>query len=160
MREEIEKLVDLLEGDPPPEACRLALLAVRLDELMAAYHRLPDGSPAEDYPEPPERDFKAVYAASAARFPELGMYPCADPSEETHVAELMVGDAVDDLADIVGDLKEAQWRWANVGESDARWCLHLYFFHWGRHLRDLQLYLHANYYDRLGRAFGGLDTAH
>lgn len=55
----------------------------------------------------------------------------------------MMSDALDDLRDITLDLREVIWRAERLGLDDAHWYFHLHFFHWGRHMRELALYLHA-----------------
>ena len=56
----------------------------------------------------------------------------------------MVGDAVDDITDIVGDLSEALWRYTAVGPDDAHWYFRFsYETHWGRYLHDLRSYIYA-----------------
>ena len=127
------------EGEPPS----VEALAEALDQLAIAYHHAPEGDPANDDRDPPEWDFKARYAALGERFPELAMYAVADPSEVIN-DEAMCGDAIDDLTDIERDLNEVVWRFEKVGADDAHWHFKLlYRSHWGRHLRELALYLHA-----------------
>jgi hypothetical protein len=56
----------------------------------------------------------------------------------------MVGNAIDDLTDISGDLREVLWRYETLGADDALWHFHfLFLIHWGQHARELSLYLHA-----------------
>lgn len=130
----------LAEGEPPSDET----LAKALDQLALAYHQAPEGEPADDDRRPPEWDFKARYAALGQRYPQLGMYAVADPSEVIN-EEAMCGDAIDDLTDIERDLREVIWRFENIGAEDAHWHFKLlYRSHWGRHLRELALYLHAN----------------
>jgi hypothetical protein len=130
----------LAEGEPPSAE----ELAKALDHLALAYHQAPEGEPADDDRVAPEWDFKARYAALGQRYPQLGMYAVSDPSEVIH-KEAMCGDAIDDLADIERDLREVVWRFENIGAEDAHWHFKmLYRSHWGRHLRELALYLHAN----------------
>nr|NUR37992.1 DUF5063 domain-containing protein [Sphingomonas sp.] len=86
---------------------------------------------------------EGLYHRVAERFPELGHYAVAEPPE-LPPKEAMVGDAIDDLADIVRDLQEVVWRAEHQSENDARWYFRLLFqIHWGRHLRELSLYLHS-----------------
>ncbi len=114
-----------------------------LDELAFAYHfslvtELTDDDAQVEPPGYPE----GLYHAVAERFPDLGLYAVSNPTE-LKAQELMVGDAVDDLADIVRDLQEVIWRAENQSEQGARWYFRLLFqIHWGRHLRELSWYLH------------------
>lgn len=133
------QLLDLvLQEEPPGEA----LLAAALDKLALASHDMSPGAPAETDRAPPARDSHAMRALIAARFPDYGVYATADPLAPQH-ANAGTGDAIDDLLDIAGDLAEAVWRYDHLGADDAHWFLHLMHFHWGRHLRELSLYLHA-----------------
>ena len=60
----------------------------------------------------------------------------------------MIGDAIDDLADISNDLAEALRRWDHLGPDDAHWHFHQMFFHWGWHMRELQSFLNAHLFRR------------
>lgn len=128
------------EGQPPS----LDELARALDELALVVHDTPEGEPVDSEAEPPGGDYDALYARLSARFPDLGHYPVADPASAPGEQGALVGDAIDDLADIAGELEELSWRFDHLGPSDACWHLHFtYRAHWGRHLRDLSSYLHA-----------------
>lgn len=144
-------LVRLLDGQAP--SSRELLLA--LDELAMAYHRAPLGSPADSGVTPPRNDdYQERYARLGTRFPDYGYYAVSDPTEPTN-EEPMVGDAIDDLADISADLEEVIWRFENLGPDDAHWHFRFLFeIHWGEHLRELSCYLHANTF----RASGGAET--
>lgn len=129
----------LREGSPPSDE----ELARALDELAMAYHEAPEGSPADNDREAPGVDFQKRYAGLGKRFPEYGLYAVADPTEPLN-GDSLVGDAIDDLTDIAGDLEDVLWRFENVGAEDAHWHFKiLYRAHWGRHLRELSHYLHA-----------------
>ncbi len=59
-------------------------------------------------------------------------------------AGLVVGDAIDDIADIAEALAAVVWCFGHTSEVDARWRLWDSFeHHWGEHLRRLQLYLYC-----------------
>ena len=133
------RLLDLILQDEPPGD---AVLAQALDELAVAYHQLPEGAPAPSNQNPPTRNNAALRVIIAARFPDYGSYTIADPLDPTP-GTTTTGDAIDDLLDIAGDLAEAVWRFDHLGADDAHWFLRLMHFHWGRHLRELSLYLHA-----------------
>ena len=136
------RFIDLVLKD---EHVSNALLVKALDELAFAYHFSPASEPSDDDIECPYDAFdqyKDLYRRIGERFPELGYYAVADPSE-VPAKEPMIGDAIDDLADIVNDLQQVLWRAENVSASDARWYYRMLFeIHWGRHLRELSLYLH------------------
>ena len=128
------------EGEPPSNE----LLARALDELAMAYHNAPEDDPADEDRDPPEWDYKERYAALAERFPQFGVYAISDPTEPIN-EEARCGDAIDDLTDIEGDLAEVLWRFEALGPGDAHWHFRLlYHVHWGRHLRELAFYVHAN----------------
>lgn len=129
-------LAIIQEGTPPSTA----ELARALDELALAMHDAPDGDPADEDTQPPERDYHSLRAGLDARFPGLNSYQVVCPiGPET----VVTASAHDDLADIVGDLNEVVWRYENVGADDAHWHLHfLFLHHWGVHLRELSFYLH------------------
>lgn len=136
----VRQFLELLkEGDPPS----LIQLSKALDKLAVAYHETPVGDPTEDDVDCPRDDWKARYKTLASRFPDLGYYGVADPLEVPNT-EPMTGDAIDDLADIAGDLEEVLWRFERDGADEGHWYFRMLFeIHWGRHLRELQLYLHA-----------------
>jgi hypothetical protein len=118
-----------------------AVLAT-LDRLTAAYHDVPDTSPSDTELEAPRQDGASLYKEAAARFEDYGLYPIADPSASFGEAA-MTGDAVDDIADLTLDLREVVWFAEHVSVDDAHWAFRLHFPHWGRHARELALYLHA-----------------
>lgn len=137
-----EDFLAVVLGDDEPSEERLVVV---LDDLAAAYHRAPGGKPApDDGGEAPEAGYDALRGTVGGRFPGLGLYSVAvDPNDPTP-RPTGVGDAVDDLVDIVRDLQEFFWRRRTNGSDDALWHLRLSFeAHWGRHLRDLALLLHA-----------------
>jgi hypothetical protein len=136
----IDTFLELVTSGETPS---LERLTHALDELALSIHGAPAGAPSQIDDDPPARRYQTVRAELGARFPDLGHYPVADPlGNVDDVPD--VSSATDDLADIVGDLKDARWRYENLGPDDAYWHLHLlYEVHWGRHLRQLSLYLHV-----------------
>jgi hypothetical protein len=134
------RFIDLVLREPEPSVERLQ---GALDELAFAYHfsTVTDPTDDDEEVEPPGYP-DGLYHAVAERFPDLGLYSISDPTI-LEAKELMVGDAIDDLADILRDLMEVVWRAENQSEQDARWYFRLLFqIHWGRHLRKLSWYLH------------------
>ena len=121
-------------------------LELALDKLALIYHfigEVPDDE--NEYPEPPNRDYSGWREKIAKNFPKFGFYNIPSTiSEKIGEAELHIGDAIDDLADIANELSDFVWRWENNSENNALWHLrYSYEIHWGSHLRSLQMYLHA-----------------
>lgn len=56
--------------------------------------------------------------------------------------EVVVADAVDDLADVIIELRDVEWRFEHTSEADALWTLENGFrTHWAAHARWLQVSL-------------------
>lgn len=94
----------------------------------------------------PENDFPAIRKAVEKTFPEWGYYNVAGSITENVGAseEVHVGDAIDDVSDIVNDLKMVLWSYQHESEEMAIWhLLYSYKMHWRGHLRSLQFYVHC-----------------
>jgi len=124
------------DGEAPTDEALLAAL----DRLVAAYHDTPLGDVTDVDVDAPREEGPSIYRKTAARFPEYGYYPVADPTK-TIEEPLMLGDAIDDLADLTLDMREVVWFAEHVGIADAHFSFRLQFFHWGQHARELSLYL-------------------
>jgi len=93
----------------------------------------------------PENDYLAIRKAAEERFPKWGYYNMPkDVTQNVAESELVAGDAIDDLTDIVNDLKMVLWSYQNEAEVNALWHLQdSYLGHWRWHMRNLQVYLHC-----------------
>jgi hypothetical protein len=120
----------------------LSDLARALDDLVMVYHDTPDVGPDSD--ELGERVEERPLREQASRaFPELGMYALVEP-EGGPDQQCGMSDAIDDLAEIAVDLTEILWLFEHRSHNDAVWEFRLgYQSHWGRHLHELRIYLHA-----------------
>lgn len=128
----------VLDGEPPT----LTALYRALDNLAMAYHATPDIEPDTSDVEAPRRDQSELRRELSPRFPKLGYYNALD-TDRPLGAPALVGDAIDDLVDIVQDLMEVVWLFENSHINDAHWTFRFgYEHHWGQHLRGLSLYLH------------------
>jgi hypothetical protein len=130
------------DSELTPEQAEAALPPA-LDRLALAVHYTP--KPNFAALTAPSEEYESRRALVARRFPDLGCYPIADASADPGVEQgRMVGDAADDLADIYGDLCTVETLWAAGDSARALESLGSNFaYHFGRHLRELQLYLHV-----------------
>ncbi len=140
----IEELINIVEvgtGSSDKDESRLIFL---LDYLALEMHGInPNGG--YDGAEIPENDYPAIRKASEERFPNWGYYNTPiDVTEKVAESELVAGDAIDDITDIVNDLKMVMWSYRNENETNALWHLQdSYLGHWRWHMRNLQIYLHC-----------------
>lgn len=94
------------------------------------------------YPDSPDVDYNAIRQTVAVNFPDFGYYYALSTFNPYEEPELHMGDAIDDLADIISDLLETKWRFDNNGENDALWFLELNFIsHFEQHIIDLLHYI-------------------
>lgn len=141
----VDEFLSLIRTGSGERARDEAALPRLLDELALARHHLHVEFDATEQPDPPDWPYEERRALASERFPDHGYYnvvgAVCEPIAET---EVVVGDAIDDLADIAGDLAQVAWAWRHTSEADAlRRFAHSCDRHWGTHLRDLQKYLHA-----------------
>jgi hypothetical protein len=128
-------------GDFEQDVEQLSLL---LDHLCIGY-RNAHYEFESGHPDPPDVDYGDIRELSAKRFPHFGHYNVPEYIT-THLKEspLVMGDAIDDIADIARDLTDVEWCFANTGDHDALWHFRIGFeTHWGPHARALQWYLEA-----------------
>jgi hypothetical protein len=134
----------LLEHPPAPEE-RESALTLALDRLALASHSVRGPFDDAEYPDPPEPEPANLRARVEALYPELGWYNEAEEiAGSPEQSGLVVGDAINDIVDIARDVQEFVTRWHSTSKGDALWHFRFGFeSHWGKHLRSLQLYLHA-----------------
>jgi hypothetical protein len=146
MIEAVRSYLDLLASEPLQDRA-LPALAHTLDRLALAYHDTESMALDEDdTPDPPVQDYGPLRDQAVRSFPGLGYYHSSSsvPLEVEENATLTLGDGIDDVADITGELLEVMWRWENNGPADAVWYFRFsYEAHWGRHLHSLRSYLHT-----------------
>lgn len=131
-----------------PEELNLGSLILQLDLLVVATQLSEFEYDQKDYPDPPEKDYAGLREKLTLRFPELEFYYTVESqiSKEANV-EVLTGDALDDLVDIVGDIQDVKWYLENTTINNAKWHFEFsYRSHWGLHLRELQLFLHRKWW--------------
>lgn len=147
----IGAFLHLIEQPPQDSQARLRALAAALDRLSTVYHSLEDVEPTTVDTPAGNRDHAAAYRRLGALFPEFGMYSEVEPEAAYRgsLDETTMGDAVDDLADIAGDLSEVADLLDKGETQNAIWQFRFtYQSHWGRHLRSLQRYVHYLIHER------------
>ena len=118
-------------------------LKFALDRLALACHFAGFDFDESNYPDAPKKNYSELREIVSLKFPNLGYYNIAQPtSVKIGEGAVNVGDAIDDICDIAIDLSEVIWCWENTSVEDALWHFRQsYEYHWGHHLRELQLYL-------------------
>ncbi|MBI1753149.1 MAG: hypothetical protein HY014_04610 [Acidobacteria bacterium] len=129
--------------DPPADRVERGLaLEQHLDRLAWVRHEMESAFDGRDLPDPPAKDYAATRATLESRFPGFGWYHTVSKvGQEVREAEVGYGDALDDLADIQGDLEEFLWRWEHNSHDDALFHLRTLMPHWMGHVRGLQRFL-------------------
>ncbi len=146
--EAARRLVDMvLASAQSKQAVAITDLINGLDSLAVLAVRSNGGEPAELPIEPVEnpRDYQTWRDAALCVLPGLGLYHApADPRDVGSNEPKVVGDAIDDLADICIELHEGVRLAESIGDvgaaSHLRWTFRA---HWGKHLRELQWLLHS-----------------
>jgi len=133
----------------PPEAAheRVGALAEALDRLAFARHSTP-AIQRDDVPDLPDvTPYTEMRAIAAATFPDFGVYAVVTP-DENPLQQAMMGDAIDDLADIALDMERVEQLWEKKLLDEANWHYRFWYgAHWGRHLHDLRSYVHARQFE-------------
>ena len=118
-------------------------LKLLLDKLAFAQHFVAYKFDEQNYAEEPQKAYEDLRKLVTAQFPNFGCYNVAgDVTKNIGDGKAIVGDAIDDVADIARDLFEAKWCWENNSPEDGLWHFKNSFeSHWSQHLRELQIYL-------------------
>lgn len=75
-----------------------------------------------DFDEEPSFDYDSIKKNVEANFPDFGWYHSIRESHKIIPdADLVTGDAIDDLTDIIKDLLEVKWCFENTSEKNAIW---------------------------------------
>ena len=140
----IKELISIIESGAGTQKSNESRVVYLLDFIAVEMHLVnPDGG--FDGKEIPENDYPAIRKMAEKRFPNWGYYNTPmDVSTKISETEITVGDAIDDITDIVNDLKMVMWSLNNENKTNALWHLKdSYEGHWRWHLRNLQVYLHC-----------------
>lgn len=96
-----------------------------------------------DYPEFNQSEWLNIRENIGTNFPRFGLYKTIlDYEDIDNLEEYGIGDAVDDLADIINDLLEIKWRMENNSLDNGLWFFEFIFkAHTQQHILDLLNYM-------------------
>ena len=114
IRRAIEAYVAVVESSALTAEERLAQLPAALDLLAVAVRDIRHEFDVAGYPDDPREDYQATYKVVGGHFPGLGYYNVAGSvTKEIGECKVAVGDGIDDIVDILLDLKGVLWRFDN-----------------------------------------------
>lgn len=120
---------------------------LKLEEnLIKIYHHsfsLPSVIDDNDYPDFPKEEFENVRKYVCCNFKEYGHYKTFMNILKTNdKKDVLIGDAVDDITDIILDFLEFRWRFDNTSVEDAIWYFELNFrTHTKQHILNILNYI-------------------
>jgi hypothetical protein len=96
-----------------------------------------------DYPEFEKFTKPNIRQNVESNFPDFGFYKTVlDYDSVENLNEIGIGDAIDDLTDIINDLLEIKWRIENNSLADGLWFFELIFkSHTQQHILELLNYI-------------------
>lgn len=121
------------------------LLEKQLINLYHFYFSVPDASDEKDFPDPPP--FPDSYAEILRQnFPQFGYYNvCLNPNGKIAQYENGIGDAFDDVRDILRDLWDVDFYFKQTSSANAIFYFKILFYsHTRNHIRNLLVYLEDN----------------
>ena len=114
-----------------------------LVELYSQYLNIKADFDDGDFEEEPTFDYDSIKKIVEANFPDFGWYHSVWESHKIIPdADLVTGNAIEDLTDIIKDLLEVKWCFENTTEKNAKWHFcDLMRIHSEQHLVNLLKYL-------------------
>lgn len=96
-----------------------------------------------DFPEFDKTEYSDIRQNVSSNFKDFGFYKIvSDINDIDNLKDIAIGDALDDLTDIILDLLEIKWRIENNCMSDGLWFFELTFYsHTQQHILDLLNYM-------------------
>jgi hypothetical protein len=96
-----------------------------------------------EYPDFDKSQLPDIRTNIESNFKDFGLYKTViDYEDIDNLKDCSIGDAIDDLTDIVFDLLEIKWRYESNSENDGLWYFNLIFYgHTQQHILDLLNYM-------------------
>lgn len=139
----IDRLTEFGVNPDVDTADKVKTLKKLLVEIYAEYLNVEVDFDKESYEEEPNFEYNAVRKNVKSNFPDFDWYSIIlDQNKMIPDIEVAIGDAIDDLTDIIKDMLVIKWRMENTSEMNAVW--HFEFLmraHSEQHLVALLKYL-------------------
>jgi hypothetical protein len=96
-----------------------------------------------NYPDLDKTEYADIRQNVTSNFKDFGFYKrVSDIEDIDNLNDNTIGDALDDLTDIIRDLLEIKWRIENNSLADGLWFFELTFYsHTQQHILDLLKYM-------------------
>lgn len=122
---------------------REAILEKDLVKIYCLYFQAEFEADNFDYPDFTSVNYSGIRSNVCSNFPEFGLYKThLDVYDIDNLQDSAIGDAIDDLTDIIKDLLEISWRLENNSTADGLWFFRFIFLsHTRQHLLDLLNYI-------------------
>ncbi|WP_420402054.1 DUF5063 domain-containing protein [Flagellimonas sp.] len=140
---ELRKLIDQITEfgiNPKVElAEKIDVLRELLVGIYSEYLKVEFEFDQTDYDDEPDFDYHELKENVTSNFPDFGWYIMVlDLNKMEPNVEIGIGDAIDDLTDIIKDLLVVKWKMDNTSQMDALWEFELSMrTHSEQHLIDL-----------------------
>ena len=119
------------------------LLEKNLIKIYALYFDIKFEFDPTDFPDFDESDLPDIRQNVISNFQDYGLYKTIlDINDLGNLQDTAIGDAIDDLTDVITDLLEIKWRIENNSLADGLWFFELIFVsHTQQHILDLLNYM-------------------
>ena len=118
----IESLIEFGNNPNVKRENKVLELKKILIGIYAEYVNLKPEFDEKEYPPEPNFNYQEIRKNLSANFPDFGLYHIA---YDCHLiekdADLVMGDAMDDLTDIIRDMLSVKWKYENTSIADAKW---------------------------------------
>jgi len=114
-----------------------------LVKIYSLYFQIKFEPDDTDYPDYNRANYSDIRQTVCSNFPDYGLYKTyLDINDVKNTGDTAIGDAIDDLTDIIKDLLEIKWRIENNSLEDGLWFFeHLFWTHTQQHILDLLNYM-------------------
>ena len=119
------------------------LLERHLIKIYDLYFEIEYKFDETEYPDIDKSQLANIRQNVASNFKDFGFYKTIlDINDIDNLKDNAMGDAIDDLSDIIADLLEIKWRIENNSFADGLWFFELIFYsHTQQHILDLLNYM-------------------